>query len=93
MKTKHIPLRRCAACGTQAPKHELLRVVRQPDGTVIIDPRGKQSGRGAYVCKKAECWEKAFAKGRLETVLKQPLSKDQRDALRKEVAILAAAKS
>jgi len=93
MKTKHVPLRRCAACGTQRPKHELLRVVRLPDGSVSIDPKGKQPGRGAYVCKKAECWEKAFAKGRLDAVLKQPLSKEQRESLRKDVATLAASKS
>jgi len=41
------------------PKKELVRIVRSPEGRIFIDPIGKASGRGAYVCLQQECFEKA----------------------------------
>jgi predicted RNA-binding protein YlxR (DUF448 family) len=41
------------------PKIELIRVVRTPDGNIVIDKTGKVSGRGAYVCKNEECFKKS----------------------------------
>jgi uncharacterized protein len=35
----------------------LVRVVRTPDGSVTIDPTGKLSGRGAYLCASPPCWQ------------------------------------
>jgi predicted RNA-binding protein YlxR (DUF448 family) len=65
-KPRHIPLRTCIACGESRPKRELIRIVRTPDGHVVLDPTGKQSGRGAYLCAKRSCWEPALRKGKLE---------------------------
>lgn len=48
-KTKKIPLRRCVATQEQLPKKELIRVVRTPEGNVIVDESGKANGRGAYL--------------------------------------------
>lgn len=59
-KTKKIPERRCIGCGETKPKPELIRVVRSPDGEVSIDPTGKKSGRGAYICRKSTCLKRAF---------------------------------
>ena len=56
---KKIPLRKCVACQVMVAKKELLRVVKTPEGGVIIDESGKQNGRGAYICRKKECFEKA----------------------------------
>ncbi len=56
---KKIPLRKCVACQEMVAKKELLRVVKTPEGSVIIDESGKQNGRGAYICRKKECFEKA----------------------------------
>lgn len=56
---KKIPLRKCVACQEMFPKKELLRVVRTPEGEVVIDINGKLNGRGAYICRKAECFTKA----------------------------------
>ncbi len=56
---KKIPLRKCVACQEMVAKKELLRVVKTPEGSVIIDESGKQNGRGAYICRKQECFEKA----------------------------------
>lgn len=65
-KQKHIPLRTCIACRTTKPKRELLRIVRLQDGHVELDPAGKKSGRGTYLCARRSCWEIALKKGRLE---------------------------
>lgn len=78
---KHVPMRRCAACGDSAAKRGLMRIVRTPDGQVILDPRGKTSGRGTYLCFKPECWELAIKKDRLDHALKVTLTPEQRQAL------------
>ena len=57
--TKKVPTRRCTGCGEHFPKNTLIRVLRTPDGEIILDLTGKKSGRGAYICKKAQCLKKA----------------------------------
>ena len=57
---KKIPLRQCLGCREMKPKKELVRVVRSPEGQVDIDFRGKAPGRGAYVCRSAECLKRAL---------------------------------
>lgn len=56
---KKIPLRKCVACQEMFSKKELLRIVKTPEETIVIDEKGKLNGRGAYICKKMECFEKA----------------------------------
>lgn len=50
-KVKRIPLRKCVVTNEQHPKMEMFRVVRTPEGTVVVDLTGKVKGHGAYVCK------------------------------------------
>ena len=73
METKNIqkkqPERRCTGCGEHFPKKELIRVLRTPEGEIVLDLVGKASGRGAYICKKAECLKKARKARRLEASL------------------------
>ena len=57
---KRVPLRQCLGCREMKPKPELVRVVRSPEGTVSVDLRGKAPGRGAYVCRSADCLKKAL---------------------------------
>ncbi|MDD5946817.1 MAG: YlxR family protein [Oscillospiraceae bacterium] len=66
MKTKKTPLRMCLGCGEMKPKRELIRVVRRPDETIVLDATGKLSGRGAYICPSAECLIRAQKGRRLE---------------------------
>ena len=47
MKVKKIPLRSCVVTKEKLPKKDLLRVVRTPEGDVIVDLSGKANGRGA----------------------------------------------
>ena len=39
--------RSCIACGAQADKTGLLRIVRTPEGAVAFDAAGRAPGRGA----------------------------------------------
>ena len=66
---KKIPERKCMGCNEKKPKKELVRIVRTPEGEVMLDVTGKKSGRGAYICPKVSCYEKAFKSKRLERTL------------------------
>ena len=57
---KKIPQRSCVVCRIQRNKNELLRIVKNKENEIKIDITGKQSGRGAYICYKEECLEKAI---------------------------------
>jgi predicted RNA-binding protein YlxR (DUF448 family) len=87
-KPKHVPLRTCISCRETKPKRELLRVVRTPDGHVIIDATGKKSGRGAYICARLSCWETAVKKKRLEQEFEINLSEEDRAGLDSYMATL-----
>jgi uncharacterized protein len=87
-KQKHVPLRTCVSCRETKPKRELLRVVRTPDGHVLIDATGKKSGRGAYLCAKFSCWENATKKQRLEQELETTISGEDRLELDRFIATL-----
>ena len=63
---KKVPTRTCLGCMSILPKKELIRIVKQNDGTIFVDKTGKASGRGAYICNKIECLEKAIKSKRLE---------------------------
>lgn len=63
---KKIPMRQCLGCREMKPKRELIRVVRSPEGDISLDFRGKAPGRGAYVCRNADCLAKAIKSRALE---------------------------
>jgi len=78
---KRIPLRTCVACRTTEAKRALIRLVRLPDGDVVVDPTGKRSGRGAYLCPQRQCWQKALKTGSLGRALKTTLRPETLAAL------------
>ncbi|HEX6122016.1 MAG TPA: YlxR family protein [Ktedonobacterales bacterium] len=80
-RPRHVPLRTCIACRQSRPKRELIRVVRTPDGHVLLDPTGKKSGRGAYLCARRACWEPALRKGKLEHEFEVTLNSEDRAEL------------
>ena len=69
ISTKKIPTRKCTGCSEHFPKNTLVRILRTPSGEILIDERGKLSGRGAYICKSAACLKKARKAGRIERSL------------------------
>ena len=58
MKQRKIPMRTCVVTHEKYPKSELIRVVRTPQGEIIVDIKGKENGRGAYLKKDNEIIEK-----------------------------------
>ena len=76
-----MPLRTCVACRTERPKRELVRVVRTPDGSVVLDPSGRLAGRGAYLCADGACWSVALKKHSLERALETSLPTELREQL------------
>ncbi len=62
-------MRRCTGCGEHFAKNTLIRVLRTPEGEITLDLVGKKSGRGAYICKSAECLRKARKSKRIESAL------------------------
>ena len=68
-KIKKIPERQCLGCNEHKPKKELLRVVRTPEGEILLDFTGKKNGRGAYICQSVSCLKKARRSGRIDRSL------------------------
>jgi len=89
-RPKHIPLRTCVACHETKSKRELLRVVRTPDGHVLIDATGKKSGRGAYLCAKLSCWQQAIKTKKLEHEFETTISPEDHAELAAYIATLPA---
>jgi predicted RNA-binding protein YlxR (DUF448 family) len=81
---RKIPLRKCTGCGEMKSKKEMLRVLLDPDGQVLIDDTGKKNGRGAYLCKKLSCLEKSIKTRGLERSLKTTLPEGLLEKLRNE---------
>ena len=87
MTVKKQPTRRCTGCGEHFPKSELIRVLRTPDGEIVIDESGKRSGRGAYICKSVTCFKKARKQRRLEVSLECSIPEEVYTKLEEELSI------
>ena len=85
VKPRKIPMRMCVACREMKPKKELIRIVRTPEGPVEADLTGKKNGRGAYLCRSAECLETAWKRKSFNRAFQQPVSKEVYEALREEL--------
>ena len=71
MKQKKIPLRRCNGCNEMKPKKELLT--------------GRKPGRGAYVCRSADCLKKAIKSRRFEREFNCEIPREVYDLMEKEM--------
>jgi len=76
MKQRKIPQRMCVGCMEMKAKKELIRIVRTPDGEVVLDATGKKPGRGVYLCVTKECFAKALKGNKLAKGLGQSLSEE-----------------
>lgn len=75
----------CTGCMQMFDKRELVRVVKSPDGEVSLDLTGKKSGRGAYVCKNAECLGKARKKRTFERAFDIQIPDSVYDKMEEEI--------
>lgn len=67
--------RKCMACNEKDDKYNLIRIVKMPEGEILIDKTGKLNGRGAYICKDIECLEKIIKTNRIGKILKTNIDK------------------
>lgn len=75
MKQKKIPMRMCVVTREKLPKAELIRIVKTEEG-VVVDSTGKKNGRGAYLKKDLEVFEKAKKTKVLNKILETEVSED-----------------
>ncbi|MBQ3017803.1 MAG: YlxR family protein [Clostridia bacterium] len=87
MMEKKVPLRKCLGCMSSFPKKDLVRVLKTPEGEVVIDLGGKKSGRGAYICKNSQCLKKALKAKRLQASLETEIPDTIIGELEKELNI------
>lgn len=84
---KKVPLRKCLGCMSSFPKKDLVRVLKTPEGEVIIDLSGKKSGRGAYICKDKACLKKAIKSKRIQSNLEVEIPEAIYLELEKELSL------
>ena len=77
-----VPQRTCVACRQARAKGELLRIVRTPQGAIVVDPAGKAAGRGAYVCRNERCPEQAVKQKKLSRALAAPVGENLLESIR-----------
>ena len=75
----------CAGCSEHKLKKEMVRVVRSPEGEISLDLTGKKPGRGAYICRSADCLAKARKARRIERVFGCPIPDEVYDRLGQEL--------
>ena len=86
---KKIPMRMCVGCQEMKEKRNMIRVLRTQENTFCIDTNGKKNGRGAYVCKNADCLAKAIRSHGLERSFKTSIPKDVAEKLIEEMRAIA----
>ncbi|SDY70587.1 hypothetical protein SAMN05421736_10387 [Evansella caseinilytica] len=82
---KKTPLRKCVITNEMKPKKELIRIVRTPEGEVLIDHTSKKSGRGAYISANKAVIAEAKKKNALSRHLKVDVPGELYDQLLQEV--------
>ena len=76
----------CTGCGQMKPKKELVRVVKSPEGEISLDLTGKKPGRGAYVCRSADCLKAARKARRLERAFSCQISAELYERMEEELS-------
>ena len=84
MKNKKIPLRQCIGCREMKPKRDLLRILRTPEGELLLDDTGNKNGRGAYLCRDIQCFAKARKSKALERSFQMGIGQEIYERLEKE---------
>ena len=83
-----MPVRMCVGCQEMKNKKEMIRVIKTPEGTFMLDATGKKNGIGAYVCPSEECLQLARKNKGLERSFKQAIPAEVYESLEKEMEAL-----
>ena len=86
---KKLAIRTCIGCGCEKPKKELIRVVKTPEGQILLDESGRMNGRGAYICRDPECMRKAIRTKGLDRSFREKVPEDVCRQLEKEMSGIA----
>mgnify|MGYP002514820591 CR=1 FL=1 len=86
MEKRKVPARQCVGCNEMKNKKDLIRVIKTPEDTILLDLTGKKNGRGAYICHSVTCFEKAKRSKALEKSLRISIPFDVYDELEKELS-------
>ena len=76
----------CNGCGEMKAKNQLIRVVRDNEGNISLDLTGKKNGRGAYLCRNADCLKLARKNHRIDRSLQIQIPDEIYERLEKEFA-------
>ena len=89
---KKMPMRKCLGCGEMFPQKELVRVVKtrikgedEETFEISLDLVGKKAGRGAYLCRSTECFEKAVKARRFQKALSCQIPDEVMEKMRGEM--------
>lgn len=85
MQGKKKPERQCIGCRESKSKAELIRVVKTPEGDIVIDRTGRQNGRGAYLCDEEDCLKKARKSNALSRSFKMNVPDEIYDELERQL--------
>ena len=83
---KKVPMRQCVGCCYMKSKKEMMRILKNAEGAIVLDVTGKKNGRGAYLCKTEECLKKARKTKGIERSFKMSIPAEVYDNLEKEFA-------
>ncbi len=90
MKTKKIPSRICVGCREPKEKRSMVRIVKTAENEICLDETGKKNGRGAYICRNRECFQRAVQSKGLERSLKTQIPQEVIDQLEEEMSAVEA---
>lgn len=88
MSTKKFPQRQCIGCGEMKNKKDMIRVLKTPDGELVLDATGRKNGRGAYLCQSQDCLKQAVKGKGLERSFKMAIPQEVYENLAKEMTHL-----
>ena len=79
MGQRRSPERTCVVCRLKTAPAALVRVSRGGEAVhcqLLIDAPQGSPGRGAYVCRRSECWAAEGIGRRIERALRKSLGRD-----------------
>ena len=85
---RKVPMRQCIGCQEMKNKKEMIRVIKTSEEEILLDATGKKNGRGAYLCRSMECFEKAVKSRGFERSLKIKIPKEVYENLKEELECL-----
>lgn len=74
--------RTCIACRKKDNKYNLVRIINSNECGIMVDKKQNAEGRGAYICKNEECFNKIIKTKALSKVFKINISEEKYNEIR-----------